>query len=53
MGLNLRARPFLKVAVIGGMPVLLKVDKRLRNCLQFGRNRSIGRRILSKRRGAD
>lgn len=29
VGLSLGARPFLKVAVVGGMPVLLEVDERL------------------------
>ena len=43
VGLDLRTRPFLSVAVIGSMPVLLKVDERLSHCLQLSGNRRIGR----------
>ena len=43
MGLSLCARPFLKIAVVGGMPILLKVDKCLGNGLQLSGNSRVGR----------
>ena len=46
MGLNLCARPPLKIAVVCGVPILLKIDKGLGNGLQLTAYRRIARTKL-------